>query len=225
MTSSSGHLCCCLVLRVQTEPWDSTHKHQTSPQCFYFVSEVWWCVQVLLVENRSCLHLFNQYILLSVNRCELMLTEIQVSSRVQVLISSFSSAAWSIPLLSQTVSAWWDRIDQGWSETWIMSSDVTVTWTEPQLPPQQSFGLVVPPCGRREEVQEETPSQIHIEHLNRKSRSRKSRSRKSGSSLMKSSSSASRGLVNLPAALGSVILSKLQYEQWTHCSESGLQSL
>lgn len=109
-----------------------------------------------------------------------------------------------------------------------MSSDVTVTWTEPQLPPQQSLGLVVPPCGRREEVQEETPSQIHIEHLNRKSRSRKSRSRKSrsrksrsrksrsrksGSSLMKSSSSASRGLVNLPAALGSVILSKLQYEQ------------
>ena len=99
MTSPSGHLCCCLVLRVQTEPWDSTHKHQTSPQCFYFVSEVWWCVQVLLVENRSCLHLFNQYVLLSVNWCELMLTEIQVSSRVQVLISSFSSAAWSIPLL------------------------------------------------------------------------------------------------------------------------------
>ena len=47
-----------------------------------------------------------------------------------------------------------------------MSSDVTVTWTEPQLPPQQSFSLMVPPCGRREEVQEETPSQICIEHLN-----------------------------------------------------------
>ena len=54
MTSSPGHL----VLRVQTEPWDSTYKRQTSDWCFYFVSKVWRFVQVHLVENRSCTHVF-----------------------------------------------------------------------------------------------------------------------------------------------------------------------